>query len=243
MRVLIADDNTLNRQMLRAQLEYLGCKVIEASNGLEALEAWRAFPVDWLITDYHMPVMDGVELTLAIRKEEQQRNASALTILGLTADAQQEEMDRCLNAGMGDCLIKPISLAILEQRLASLEPADKPAYKGAKPTLHGPEFDMNLLQPITGGNPAIIQQLQAELMRSNQQDIEQLRDFSETRDLAGIAELAHRLRGSAALMRNDYLLGLCKELEHGCRTGAEDVPAQVRQVKKELRRIQNMLEP
>ncbi|QOY73644.1 MULTISPECIES: transporter substrate-binding domain-containing protein [Pseudomonas] len=243
MRVLIADDNTLNRQMLRAQLEYLGCKVIEASNGLEALEAWRAFPVDWLITDYHMPVMDGVELTLAIRKEEQQRNASALTILGLTADAQQEEMDRCLNAGMGDCLIKPISLAILEQRLASLEPADKPAYKGARPTLHGPEFDMNLLQPITGGNPAIIQQLQAELMRSNQQDIEQLRDFSETRDLAGIAELAHRLRGSAALMRNDYLLGLCKELEHGCRTGAEDVPAQVRQVKKELRRIQNMLEP
>ncbi|TLG91913.1 Hpt domain-containing protein, partial [Pseudomonas edaphica] len=97
--------------------------------------------------------------------------------------------------------------------------------------------------PITGGNPAIIQQLQAELMRSNQQDIEQLRDFSETRDLAGIAQLAHRLRGSAALMCNDYLLELCKELEHGCRTGAEDVPAQVRQVKKELRRIQHMLEP
>lgn len=242
VRVLIADDNILNRQMLRAQLEYLGCTVIETANGQEALDAWRRHQIDWLITDYHMPVMDGVELTLAIRKEEQRRDAGHLTILGLTADAQQEEMDRCLNAGMGDCLIKPVNLAILEQRLASLMPHANALRTGVKPEMHKPGFDIHLLKSISGGNPAIVQQLQAELTRSNQRDLEQLHKLIDTKDIVALAILSHRLRGSAALMRNEYLMELCRELELSCDSQPAEVPERAKTLEKELLRIQRMLE-
>ena len=238
VRVLIADDNTLNRQMLRAQLEYLGCRVIEAINGMEALNAWREHQIDWLITDYHMPVMDGVELTLAIRQEEKRRNTSPLTILGLTADAQQEEMERCLNAGMGDCLIKPVSLAILEQRLVTLAPPGSTQRTQQRPT-----FDMDVFTPITKGNPLIIEQLQAELIRSNQRDLDELRRFTADLDVGMLAKLSHRMRGSAALMHNNYLLDLCRTLERYCGDHIESVPAQARKIEKELLRIRCMIKP
>jgi two-component system sensor histidine kinase EvgS len=242
VRVLIADDNLLNRQMLRAQLEYLGCAVIETTNGLEALEAWRHQPVDWLITDYHMPAMDGVELTLAIRQEEQRRKVGHLTILGLTADAQQEEMDRCLNAGMGDCLIKPVSLAMLEQRLVAL-PSPAGAERAAmQHRLQRPAFDMDLLKPITGGNPAIVERLRAELTRNNRQDLEALRHLAETQDATALAKLSHKMHGSAALMHNDYLRDLCRALERCCAQAPDSVPEQVRVIEQELLRIQGLLE-
>lgn len=240
VQVLIADDNTLNRHMLRAQLEYLGCNVIEATHGMEALQAWREHQIDWLITDYHMPVMNGVELTLAIRAQEQKRTTTPLPILGLTADAQQEEMDRCLNAGMCDCLIKPVSLAILEQRLATLA---SPERATSNTTPHRAVFDMNLLNPITQGNPQIIQQLQAELIRSNQRDLEDLHRLLNPLDIMMLAELAHRMRGSAALMHNEYLLDMCRALEHACGDNADAIPVQARIIEKELLRIQRMLEP
>ncbi len=242
MRVLIADDNILNRQMLRAQLEYLGCAVIETTNGLEALETWRQHPIDWLITDYHMPIMDGVELTLAIRQEEQRRKAGHLTILGLTADAQQEEMDRCLNAGMGDCLIKPVGLAILEQRLAALPSPGGAERAAMKRTQQHPIFNMDLLKPITGGNPVIVEQLRAELKRSNQRDLEELRLLAETRNNAVLSKLSHRMRGSAALMHNDYLRERCRELERCCEYEHDAVPALIQEIEKELLRIRCMLE-
>ncbi|MGH8437458.1 MAG: transporter substrate-binding domain-containing protein [Pseudomonas sp.] len=119
-RVLVADDNSPNRQMLRAQLEFLGYDVVEASNGLEALEQWRQHDFDCLITDYHMPLMDGVGLTLAIRQEERQRDAAPLLIIGLTADAQQEEVERCIKAGMRECLIKPAGIDVLQDCLSAL---------------------------------------------------------------------------------------------------------------------------
>ncbi len=243
IRTLIADDNVLNRQMLRAQLEYLGCTVIETANGVEALEAWRRHPIDWLITDYHMPLMDGVELTLAIRHEEQHRKPGHLTILGLTADAQQGEMDRCMNAGMGDCLIKPVSLAILEQRLAALPSSGSADRAAMKSTLQHPIFDMNLLKSITRGNPMIVEQFWTELKRSNHRDLEELRMLSETRDNAELSKLSHRMRGSAALMHNYYLREKCRELERCCEYEHDAVTELIQEIERELLRVQCMLEP
>ncbi|MFP3748021.1 response regulator, partial [Achromobacter sp. SIMBA_011] len=82
-----------------------------AENGVQALQLWQQKAFDLLITDYHMPQMNGVELALAIRREEHEQQRPRTLIIGLTADAQQEEIERCINAGMRDCLIKPVSLA------------------------------------------------------------------------------------------------------------------------------------
>lgn len=237
-RILIADDNNLNRQMLRAQLEFLGHSVTEACDGLQALERWRQQGFDCLITDYHMPLMDGVDLTLAIRHEERLRNAKPLLILGLTADAQREEVERCINAGMRDCLIKPAGLDVLQDCLAPLL-----TDRGAKGTLFGAVVPVPIDSPpplidIGVSDPVIMKQLMAEIFRSNQQDLIELSGFLENPDEAAIARLLHRIHGSAALMRNRYLAGLCKGTEQG---GLSGLLERTRLIEQELQRIQSSL--
>ena len=237
-RILIADDNSLNRQMLHAQLEFLGHTVTEASNGLEALERWRQQGFDCLITDYHMPLMDGVDLTLAIRREERLRNAKPLLILGLTADAQREEVERCINAGMRDCLIKPAGLDVLQDCLAPLM-AGRRDKKVPSVTAEKMQFDTPLpIIDIGVNDPVVMKQLLAEISRSNQQDLIELSGLLESPDEAALARLLHRINGTAALMRNHYLAGLCKGREPGAPT---DMLERARMVEQELQRIQDNL--
>ncbi|PMQ08169.1 Virulence sensor protein BvgS [Pseudomonas sp. AD21] len=246
--VLIADDNTLNRQMLRAQLEFLGCTAVEAENGLEALQIWRQQSFDLLITDYHMPVMNGVELTLAIRKEEHERQCPRLTILGLTADAQQEEIDRCISAGMRDCLIKPASLGVLEERLNALIPAAAsassievfvPACNASAEMPEGYAEAIHTLSKISMGNPVILEQLLGELLKSNHRDLEELRRLSEHMDINALMQLSHRIRGSAAIMRNTRLIELCKAIDLACvESSYEELTGKTADVDRELLRIE-----
>lgn len=116
-RVLIAEDFDPLRELLRLQLQALGCEVLVAADGAEALQLWRQNPADLLITDLNMPVMDGAELTRQLRAEESSQRRR-LPVIGLTASSEPAELDRCLNAGMDETLIKPIDLSALQRVLA-----------------------------------------------------------------------------------------------------------------------------
>lgn len=120
MQILVVDDHVMNRQLLLQQLQFLGYEATGAENGEVALAAWRNLHCDLFITDCHMPVMTGAELTMAVRKEEPLLGLTPAVILGLTADARQVDIERYLSVGMDDCLIKPTSLDELETRLSSL---------------------------------------------------------------------------------------------------------------------------
>src|SRR5690606_4116718 len=99
------------------QLGFLGHKVVEAESGTDALAFWRAGHFDVVATDCHMPRMSGADLARAIREDERDTEGAPTLILGLTADAQPEEVERSIQAGMDDCLIKPIGLDLLEEKL------------------------------------------------------------------------------------------------------------------------------
>ncbi|WP_052506127.1 transporter substrate-binding domain-containing protein [Pseudomonas sp. MRSN 12121] len=237
-RILVADDDNLNRQMLRAQLEYLGYQVVEAGNGLEALELWNQQAFDCLITDYHMPLMDGVELTLAIRDKERGRGSGPLLILGLTADAQQEEVERCINAGMRDCLIKPAGLEVLRERLGALPGVPQASPPVASSPAVTPTVERRPLIDIGVKDPAILQLLLDEARKSNQRDLAELRTLLAHPDKKRLGSLLHRIKGSASLMRNAYLGGLCKfgdvEAE-----GIDGLLDRARMIEKELLRIEH----
>ena len=108
LRILVAEDNVINQLILRDQLEELGCTVTLVSDGLEALERWRDEDFDLLLTDVNMPNMNGYELAARLRAMN-----ITLPIIGATANAMSEESERCLNAGMNHCLIKPFTLHAL----------------------------------------------------------------------------------------------------------------------------------
>ena len=120
LQVLVVDDHAVNRQILHQQLSFLGHDVEEAENGLSALNLWHGQPFDMVITDCHMPLMSGSDLARSIRQEERENGEEPVVIIGLTADAQPEEIERCIQAGMNECLIKPIGLDVLEERLLAL---------------------------------------------------------------------------------------------------------------------------
>jgi CheY-like chemotaxis protein len=104
LRVLLVEDNLVNQRLATRLLERLGCKVVLAENGRDAITFAFHQPFDLCLMDCHMPEMDGFEATRVIRTLEEKR----LPIVALTADAMQGDRERCIAAGMDDYLSKPI---------------------------------------------------------------------------------------------------------------------------------------
>ncbi|MES2959472.1 MAG: ATP-binding protein [Pseudomonadota bacterium] len=116
LRVLAAEDNAVNREVLAAMIEIDGHSVSFAENGVQAVNAVSAQPFDLVLMDLHMPELDGIGATRAIRALD--GPAAKVPIVALTADAFAETRQRCLDAGMNEFLTKPIGLAELKRLLA-----------------------------------------------------------------------------------------------------------------------------
>ena len=113
--VLLAEDNEINRRVMQEQLRLLGYNVDVAEDGVQALSMWRAGHYSLLLTDCHMPNMDGYELTMAIRSEE--AAGRRLPIIAVTANAMDGAVERCLNSGMDAFMSKPLRLSELDETL------------------------------------------------------------------------------------------------------------------------------
>ena len=117
LKVLLVEDNHIIRSVLQAQLESRGYGVHTASDGLKALQILAMEKVDVILMDCQMPNMDGYEATERIRTELDLN----LPIIALTADAFQSQRDRCLECGMNDILVKPVSARELDEYLTDLQ--------------------------------------------------------------------------------------------------------------------------
>ena len=117
--ILLAEDNEVNQLVIRTQLDKLGYRSIVVANGREAFEIWKTTPVSLVLTDCHMPVMDGYELAREIRKLEKVEARSATPIVAITANALEGEAEKCLEAGMDGYLAKPVIMEHLKRTLRS----------------------------------------------------------------------------------------------------------------------------
>ncbi len=129
-RVLVADDDRTNRFIAQRQLESLGLEVEIAGNGQEALEKLQAERYDMLLTDCHMPVLNGADLARAVRAAADPV-LRAIPIIGLTADVTENQRDQCQRAGMSELAIKPLSRALLSALLSRHLPGCHPAAASA----------------------------------------------------------------------------------------------------------------
>ncbi|WP_211452210.1 transporter substrate-binding domain-containing protein [Collimonas antrihumi] len=224
LSVLVVDDHVPNRMVITQQLQFLGHDVTIAEEGEAALKLWAPALFDLVLTDCNMPVIDGYELARAIRKIEQAHpDIRKCTIFGFTANAQAEEIVRCREAGMDDCLFKPIGLETLRSRLEALETIRLPVPTGGSgkvsplPAAEGSVFDGAALDKLTGGNVAMTEDLLREMIKSNQQDLIQLNAHAEGEKWADAADVAHRLKGGARIAKADSLIAACLALETACR--------------------------
>ncbi|MFM1346629.1 two-component system sensor histidine kinase RcsC [Yersinia proxima] len=112
LHILVVDDHPINRRLLADQLTTLGYRVITANDGLDALAVLNSNSIDIVLTDVNMPNMDGYRLTHRLR--ELNHN---FPVIGVTANALAEGKQRCIEAGMDNCLSKPVTLDTLRQML------------------------------------------------------------------------------------------------------------------------------
>ena len=196
LRILIADDQPASRLLLQRQLETLGIGSDQAADGKEVLSLLRQSPYDILITDINMPVMDGISLTKKIREHD-----TSLIIYGLTATAQVHERERCLAAGMNDCLFKPINITQLTLLLSEIKSQDNPL------------FDMKRLTVLTQGNRLLMLSALNDAQKENYNDLSKAHQALTCSDYETMKYHIHRIRGTALLLGTAALANQTRLLE------------------------------
>ncbi|MCC6160270.1 MAG: response regulator [Deltaproteobacteria bacterium] len=116
--VLLAEDNAVNQKVASKFLKKFGYHVTVVSDGREVLDTIFTHPFDAVLMDVHMPVLDGLEATAEIRRQETQRGSARIPIIALTATAMKGDRERCIDAGMDDYVAKPIQPDELKAVLA-----------------------------------------------------------------------------------------------------------------------------
>jgi two-component system sensor histidine kinase EvgS len=238
LTILVVDDYPANRLLLSRQLGYLGHQVLEAEDGRQGLEQWREYEFDLVITDCNMPVVSGYELAGAIRDEERLKGMAPTVILGFTANAQAEERIRCIEAGMDDCLFKPIQLKDLSGWLATRFAREPHVSVEALPA----EIDLSGLERYAGTDRELITQLLHDLALTNRDDRQHLLHEHASGNHHGLQELAHRIKGGALMVGAFKLVECCKQLELACGEGnAELIDAAVDQLQHAMTRLDHSL--
>lgn len=118
LRVLLVEDNKINLRVAQLMLQKLHCRVETADNGERAVASWRTGSFDVIFMDYHMPVMDGVEATIAIRQLE--LPGRRIPIIAFTANTSDEDRKRCIEAGMDQFLTKPATFETIRSAIERL---------------------------------------------------------------------------------------------------------------------------
>ena len=197
LRALVAEDQSTNRWLIQRQLERLGIEAEAVQNGQEAWAALGRGDYDLLITDFHMPVMDGLELTRRIREAEAAGGGPRLSIIGLTADATAKTRERCRAAGMDDVVSKPIDLrgldAALRRLLLGETDNDDCQIVRSNEVIFDPGIYAELFAP---GDPRGIRWL-ADVTNSIADFLHELRQEAASGDGAALAKTAHRFAGTA----------------------------------------------
>ncbi|PAA20040.1 hybrid sensor histidine kinase/response regulator [Pseudomonas fragi] len=203
LNVLVAEDNPVNQEILREQLEALGARVTLADDGQQALSRWKEASFDLLITDVNMPRLDGYQLTRRLRELDPR-----VPIIGVTANALREEGERCLEAGMNVWLVKPLSLTTLRQTLSALcaAPAELPV--GVHDAPDAP-LQTDDLQDWISLSPAMHRLFIATM----QEDLAQAQLALQQGNTSKLISYVHRMHGSFATVGAVNLAEACNQCE------------------------------
>ena len=237
-RVLAVDDYDVNLEVLVGQFEILGMTLDTAINGIEALNLWRAQPYALVLTDIHMPDMDGFELTRQIRAEEVLRGDRARTpIVALTANTLKGEAERCLTAGMDGYLTKPLTLDRLREAVARWTTlgAGTPL---PPPVARTAAVDRSVVAQMFGDNQVTMARILARFRDAGARligEIERAISNPNTADPRQLGELAHKLKGAARAAGAVHLGDLAAVLEKsGSASDVAVLEAEWRRVVAEL---------
>jgi PAS domain S-box-containing protein len=226
--ILLAEDNLTNQDVIRRQLALVGYACDIANNGKEALKAWGTGRYALLLTDCHMPEMDGYELTTQIRAME--RGTQRRTpIIAVTANALQGEAERCIAVGMDDYISKPIAMPALRAALRKWMPVPNDAASGWTPRPPGPipaprdangaVIDERAIKDTFGDDDVTFKEILLSFIEPSQAIVAEIETAWKSRNSDDVRDAAHKLKSAARSVGANALADTCVKLEKAGKTG------------------------
>ncbi len=247
IRILLAEDNEVNRKVAMKILERLGYSAVPVENGSEALELLSSEHFDLVLMDVQMPVMDGLEATAAVRAPDSPVLDRQVPIVAMTAHAMQGDRERCLGAGMDGYISKPVNIDDLERTISEVTGAGSQscACEAREEKDEGPAvLDESVLSRSVGDDEEIVREI-LDLFVGNARELlgrmdRELEELELGGDLEPLRRTAHSLKGSAGNIGARALYLALVELEDACGEGAggrEEITAAIEAVGREHGRL------
>jgi two-component system, sensor histidine kinase and response regulator len=221
LKILLVEDNSINRLLAEKILEKYGHKVTSASNGREAVQLWdqnRSSQFDIILMDVQMPEMDGLQAATYIRQKEQLTGAR-IPIVAMTAHAMKGDRERCLESGMDGYVTKPITPAGLASAIAAALPV-RP--KSTNP----PALDASQKEKMSkemlarfDGDAELMKELAEIFLQSSPKTMAEIREAAKVRDAKALEHSAHALKGSVGNFISDGARETAENLEFLAKSG------------------------
>lgn len=232
LRVLVAEDNPVNQQVIQLQLAKFDCSVVGvANNGWEALQLLQRYEIDAVLMDCQMPEMDGLSATRAIRSSDAAKGQHTW-IIALTANSMEGDREHCLACGMDDYLSKPVrETALLAALLRAQRQLSNRKTSGTNNTWNEPPAEfrepslldtgaLQKLQELGGADgSALLASLAGHFIQTGNKLVELMQDSCGCGDWDAVRRSAHSLRGSALNFGAHELVTLCEGIETGAARG------------------------
>lgn len=222
IKILVVDDDDLNRRMMKVLLGREGYDVDLAANGMEALDAVKYHHYHMVFMDLQMPVMDGVEASRRIREWE--RDSLHTFIVALTASYLPEEGQRLYEAGIDNYISKPFELEHIQRMLQYVSDKRTESRVAQKPPLSEMPLshemlDVSLGLRRVGGDAEVYRELLADFVHELPAKLESIRSHFLERDLSMLGRAAHNLKGVAANLGAMKLSESAAKLDKQCNDG------------------------
>jgi CheY-like chemotaxis protein len=251
--IMVVDDHSTNRMMIASQLKLLGYACETVADGRRAFEQWQSGRFGLVLTDCHMPEMDGYELTAAIRRVEGNDGGGHTPIIACTANALESEATACLAAGMDGFLTKPIELRALLDVLDQWLPLRnvrssaeaQPALPLAVATANCASLplDRTKLAELSGGDEQTEREILADFRTTAGDDAAALAAALERADRNQITRISHRMKGASRMVGALALAAICEQMEAASRADdAAAIAAQSGALRREVERLQEFLD-
>ena len=249
-RMLIAEDTASVQDILKRQLDKLGVEADFVENGKEALKALNTGKYGILITDLHMPKLDGYGLVETIRKKEEAAGNGHFPVIVLTADVQMAQRETYLRHGFDECFLKPVSLGQFERLLirwgllaqddSKIEAEQEDTAKEEEDALQTSAIDKDAMVAMMGAFDDAAIEMLGMFVEMTEPLVTSLRGAHDEGDSHQVAEIAHSLKGAARSACCNQLGDIAARLQDDAEKNSYDadlinqIEAAFEDVKKEV---------
>jgi len=233
-KVLVAEDNLANQELMRLVLKDLGLTATIVSNGQEAIDMYsKDSSFELILMDINMPLINGIEAFFLIRDYEDKNNLEKTPVIALTANAIKGDKERFLSLGMDNYLSKPINMNEFKQVASKYLKFNNKNSSSNKDEVTTKKFDIEKISKNLAISENICQILVDNFMKTIKDDLEELKDYSTKEDSLNIQEKAHYIKNSCLNLQLEEEINLLQEIE----SNNKDINL----VRKNVQRLEELL--